>query len=220
MKLTKDDITILKNFAQINPGIELRAGKILQTIHEHQVLFAEAALSQEVPSNFAIYNLNNFLSIYSMFGDPTLEFSGDVLTFKEGTRKASYRAAERSMLTLPPDKEIKYPETIAQFSLTAKDFSSIKDFARIYDYSTVLIRNVDGLIQVQVKDIKNPSSDSLDIKTESETDIPMNVIMKINNLTLLDGAYEVEISSRMSLFKNKDKPVKYWVSIEKNSTIG
>jgi len=39
-------------------------------------------------------------------------------------------------------------------------------------------------------------------------------------VSLLDGGYDVEINEKVGVFTNKDQPVKYWAAIEKQSTVG
>jgi len=45
--------------------------------------------------------------------------------------------------------------------------------------------------------------------------------MNISNLKLLDGDYDVQISSKLiSKWINKSKPVTYYIALEKSSTFG
>jgi hypothetical protein len=45
--------------------------------------------------------------------------------------------------------------------------------------------------------------------------------MNIANMKIIDGEYDVFISSRLiSNWKNKSKPVEYFIALEKNSSFG
>lgn len=221
MKFTKDDIAILKNFAQINPGIELKKGSVLKTIHKHKVLLAEANLSQAIPEDFVIWDLNNLLGIHSqIFDDPDIEFTNEHLTIKDGRRKLIYRAADKSTITVVPEKPFTLPESVVKFDLDAKEFASLKEFARIFQYDNIVVRSDSGRVLVEATDLKNPASDKLSIDTGVDTEVALNVIFKVDNLKLLDGGYDVEINKMVGVFTNKDKPVKYWAAIEKQSTVG
>ena len=62
---------------------------------------------------------------------------------------------------------------------------------------------------------------SIDIDGEIKTDSPFNFILSINNLKILPGDYEVDISSKLiTQFKNKDVNVTYWIALEKISRFG
>ena len=66
MKLSNDTLAILKNFGNINPGIYFRKGKTLKTVSSHKNILVEATITDEIPADFGIYDLNNFLSVISL----------------------------------------------------------------------------------------------------------------------------------------------------------
>ena len=77
--------------------------------------------------------------------------------------------------------------------------------------------------EVRVTDKKNDTansySTSLDIKTED--DVSYKFWFKVENLKLLPGSYDVEVSSkRISYFKNQKLPIEYWIALEPESSYG
>ena len=71
MKLSKETLSVLKNFASINDGMVFRSGNILRTCDTQKQIMAETKISETIPSNFAIYDLNRFLSVLSIHDDDT-----------------------------------------------------------------------------------------------------------------------------------------------------
>jgi hypothetical protein len=49
MKLSNETLTVLKNFANINPGIEFKTGKKLTTISATKTVLAKAGIKDDFP---------------------------------------------------------------------------------------------------------------------------------------------------------------------------
>ena len=82
----------------------------------------------------------------------------------------------------------------------------------------VLEKNGSGS-SLTVKDKKNDTANnySLDVATDGEGEF--NFFFKVENMKLLDGTYDVEISSKnISHYTNKSSPVEYWIALEPEST--
>ena len=75
MKLSKKTLAILKNFATINQSIVVKPGNKLETISNVKDVFAKVEVEETFENNFAIYDLNEFLGVVSLFEDPDFEFS-------------------------------------------------------------------------------------------------------------------------------------------------
>ena len=89
MKLSTETISVLKNFSTINANLMVKAGSSLCTMSAMKNIVAKADVSEEFLSDFAIYDLNEFLSALSLFGRPDLEFNDDfVIITEEGTSKS------------------------------------------------------------------------------------------------------------------------------------
>ena len=67
MELSKETLTLIKNFAGINGSLMLKAGNRLSTISEGKNVMAETTISETLPIDFAIYDLNEFLNVVSLF---------------------------------------------------------------------------------------------------------------------------------------------------------
>ena len=78
MKLSDNTLTLLKNFSNINQSILFKQGKSLRTISVMKNILAEATINEELPKDFGIYDLNQFLNGLSLHNNPDLDFENEV----------------------------------------------------------------------------------------------------------------------------------------------
>ena len=67
MKLSNETLTVLKNFSSINQGIQFKKGTKLTTVSSGKTVLAQAVLKDSFPQDFCVYDLNQFLSVHSLF---------------------------------------------------------------------------------------------------------------------------------------------------------
>ena len=103
MKLTAETINILKNYAAINQNIQFKEGNKLSTISPQKNILTHAEISENVPSTFAIYDLNKLLGALSLFNDPELNVGDSKLKINGGGYEINYIYGDAAMLVLPPE---------------------------------------------------------------------------------------------------------------------
>ena len=112
MKISPDTTAILKNFAHINQGIFFKKGNVISTVSPQKNILADATISETIPQDFGIYDLNNFLSVNSLFKEGSeLEFDQNHVIIKGlgGRSKIKYRITDPSMIVVAPDKRPNLP---------------------------------------------------------------------------------------------------------------
>ena len=91
MKLSDRTINLLKNFASINQSILFKQGKSLRTISVMKNILAEANIDEDIPQEFGVYDLSQFLNSLGLFHEPELNFTGQsFVNIKEGKQKSKY----------------------------------------------------------------------------------------------------------------------------------
>jgi hypothetical protein len=222
MKLSNETLSVLKNFGAINQGIFFRKGKTLKTVSSHKNILAQVDINEDIPADFGVYDLNNFLSVVSLHkDDPSFDFDEKhvVIVGNKGRSKIKYRFCEPTMIVVPPEKEISMPDPEISFSLTAEDFDWILRAASVLSSPHIAIES-DGIkVNVVTLDLQNDSAhtDSLEIGNGDGNKYRM--VFKTENISkVLPGGYDVSISSKgVSHFKNKNIPLQYWVTTEQGS---
>ena len=119
MKLSEKTVNLLKNFASINQSILFKRGDSLRTMSVMKNILAEADISEEIPQDFAIYDLVQFLNGISLYGDPELDFGNEsYVTIRDGkNHRTKYFFADPSVIVTPPEKTLTLPTEDVCFTL-------------------------------------------------------------------------------------------------------
>ena len=75
MKLSEQTVSILKNFSAINQNLIIKQGSEISTVSAMKNIVATAKVEEIFPVEFAIYDLNEFLSGLSLFKKSRFRFS-------------------------------------------------------------------------------------------------------------------------------------------------
>lgn len=217
MNLSKETLSIIKNFSSINGSIMLKEGSKLSTISEGKNVMAEASITETFPSEFGIYDLNEFLGALSLFENPSLDFSDKFVLLSNGRSKIKYFAAGEGIVKSAPTN-IKFPTPEVEFTLDADQLSMIQRTAAALKCSDVSIVGSDGVLKIVVSDKKNDTANAYEVEL-GEASIEFMANLKVDNLKMMPGSYEVSISSKkISKFVCKDRDLVYYVAIEADSS--
>ena len=217
MKLINETISVLKNFSTINANLMVKAGSSLSTMSAMKNIVAKADVSEEFPSDFAIYDLNEFLSALSLFGKPDLEFDNDfVIITEEGTSKSlKYWFSDPSVVTTP-SKEISMPSTELTFNLSSDTLNEITKAAAVIGVPDMALAGGKLMVTDKKNSTANAYETSLDV---GDVAAEYKFWFKVENLKVMPGAYDVEVSSKkISHFTNTKLGVQYWIALEPEST--
>ena len=148
MKLSDNTLSVLKNFSTINQSILFKQGTKLRTISVMKNILAEVKLKEELPKDFGIYDLNQFLNGMGLHHNPELDFNNDgYVVIKEGKMRSKYFFADPQVIVTPPDKPIELPSEDVSFTLSTDQLDKLLKAApyinfKIYQLSVekVLLR--------------------------------------------------------------------------------
>ena len=222
MKLNQNTYNILKNFSEINTNILIKPGSELSTISTMRNIFAKATITESFESEFAIYDLNEFLSVVSSLNKPELSLEDKFMTIaSEGSKsKAKYFYSDPSVI-VAPTKEVNMPEADVTFSLSESNLSELKKMAAILKTPDLaLVGEKGGNTILKVCDKKNDTANNFDIVVGENATADYTFYFKVENMKMLSGDYDVSVSSKsISHFKNTKLPIEYWIALEPDSTI-
>ena len=221
MKLSDKTLSVLKNFSTINQSILFKQGSKLRTISVMKNILAEATITEEIPKDFGIYDLNQFLNGLSLHQSPELDFvnNGHVV-IKEGRMRSKYFFADPNVIITPPDKAIDLPTEDVAFELSTEQLDKLLKAAAIYQLADLAVEGGDGVVKLLVRDKKNDTSNSFSV-TVGETDKVFSFNFKVENIKILPGTYDVSVSSKLlSRFTSKNQDLTYYIALEPDSTFG
>ena len=220
MKLSDSTLSILRNFAGINNSILVKQGNRLRTISVAKNILAEANLTEEFPSDFALYDLNQFLNVNnSLFRNPELDFTDrGYVVISEGKSKQTFFFADPNVIVTPPDKDITLPTEDVCFELSTEQLDKLLKAAAINQLPDFSAIGRNGKVTLVVRDKKNDTSNNFNIVV-GETNSEFTFNFKVENIKILPGTYEVVVSQKLlSRFTSKNHDLTYYIALEPDST--
>ena len=219
MKLSDSTLTLLKNFSNINQSILFKQGKSLRTISVMKNILAEATINEELPKDFGIYDLNQFLNGLSLHNNPELDFDNDnFVIIKEGRSRSRYFFADPNVIVTPPDKSIELPSDDVSFELKTEQLDKLLKAAGIYQLPDLAVIGENGVVKLVVRDKKNDTSNDYAVVVgETEGNFVFN--FKVENIKLIPGSYDVVVSQKLlSKFTCREHDLTYYIALEPDST--
>jgi hypothetical protein len=216
MMLSPKTIQILKNFSNINPSILIKPGNVLATIATNKTVLAKANVDEEFDRLIPIYALNRFLSAMSLFNAPNIDFNENSAKISGERSSILYHYSDPQVILAPPEKEIKLPSVDVDTVVTNKAMQDVLKAMSVLGLPELAIVGDGEHLTLQALDIKNSAADTFSVSI-GETDKVFRAIFRAENIKIIDGDYQVQISSKgISKFIGPD--VTYWIAIEQTST--
>ena len=215
MKLSNDTREVLKNYSTINANLLVTSGNQIATMSQMKNIVSKATLPDTFESEFAIYDLNEFLSAMSLFDDPELDFGDSSVKISQGGQSLNYFYSDPTVVTTPKS-DITMPDPDATFTLKQSVFNQVLKASSVLGVpDMVLDVNETGQMNLRVSDRKNDTSNSFSVEVGEGGTPNQKFFFKVENLKLLSGDYEVKVSSKgISNFKNVNKDVEYFIALE------
>ena len=223
MKLSESTLSLLKNFSTINQSILFKQGTKLRTISVMKNILAEATVSEELPKDFGIYDLGQFLNGLSLHNSPELDFQEDnYVVIKEGRSRSKYFFADPQVIVTPPEKEMTLPSEDVSFELSTDQLDKLLKAAAIYQLPDLAVVGGNGVVKIVVRDKKNDTSNDFAITVGETSNYfckNFSFNFKVENIKILPGNYEVVVSQKLlSRFKSKNQDLTYFIALEPDST--
>ena len=217
MKISNDTRDVLKNFSTINQGIKVSSGNTLQTISNMKNILAVATVSEDFPQDFSIYNLPEFLGATSLLEDPDFQFGDASLTVADNNSSLAYFYASEGMVT-SPEKMITMPDAEIGIDISSTLLNELQKAASVLGVGDLVLSSDGTTIKLEVTDKKNSTSNTFSRIVGEGNGVSYTMNFKIENLKVLDGNYEVLVSSKgISHFTNKDVDLEYFIALEPDS---
>ena len=225
MNLSNETVSVLKNFASINQNLVIKSGNNISTMSAMKNIVASAEVKETFPTEFAIYDLNEFLASVSLFNNPSLDFKDDFVVMTEdgsASKTLKYWYSDPSVVTTVT-KEITMPECEVSFTLQYDLLSNVQKAAAIIGVPDMVLEGMDsGIALLKVTDKKNATANDyavkIDVNNDDGKNHPYKFWFKVENLKLLSGTYDIGVSSKnISHFVNTNVGIQYWIALEPES---
>lgn len=221
MKFDTRTIQILKNFSSIQPSLLFNKSEYVTTISLSQNVIARARLPIEIEKEFAVYDLNRFLGVMSLFDSPNIEIGNSQLhiSSEDSLRKTDYTFADRSMVYQPPSNAdinaLNDGGNKIGFVLTPEILSTLLKALGVLQLPEIAIVGDGKHIRMKAIDDNNPTGDSYSLIV-GYTDKIFKFVFRSENIKMLSDTYNVELNSKgFAYFKSND--IEYWIQSQSAS---
>ena len=218
MQLSVKTIDVLKNFSTINQSLIFPQGSTIKTLSPKRNILAIANIDEKIPERFAIYELNQFLGVLSLFTEPDLDIKHQHVQISNGSGHVSdYYFAEEAMIEAPPEKSLQIDDAAVTFELKESQLKACMQAARVMQLTTVVVESDGTDVVLKAVNTDNAASNTYRVKVAKSNE-KFRFIFSVDNLRLLPFTYNVTIAKTgISNFKSTDGMVEYWIATEHES---
>lgn len=210
MKLDPQTLAILENFGTINQGIVIKPGSRLRTYAVLENIFAACDVPNEFPREFAVYDLNELLATLSLLKDPDLEFKNDHILITSGGTRVKYFYSSPAVVVVPPANDISLNDPMATLVLKSEDIKRIQKSA-----AALKLKELQFCSDSIKAFNSNAVGNQISIDVEVDGDISSPKVIKIDNLKMIDGDYDVTVYGPAIKFQSRTIPsLFYFVTVE------
>lgn len=220
MKFSDNTISVLKNFSTINQSLLFRRGNVIRTMSGMKNILAEAIIDEDLPKDFCIYELNQFLNGLSLHQPAELDFVNEsYVTIKDsGNNKTKYYYCNPDVIVSPPDKNMELPSQDICFQINSAKLNQLLKAASVYQVPDLCAVGDGKEIRLVVHDKDNTTSNEYSINV-GETDKVFSMNFKVVNIKIIPGEYDVVICKKgISKFINTAMNIVYYIALEPDST--
>ncbi len=215
MKLSDNTLSVLKNFASINSGVVLKPGKTQKTISAEKSILVEATIEDNIPTEFGIYDLNQFLGIVTTLKNPEITFGENVVVLDDGELSVSYRGCSSNLVITPPDKELVLKDITTKFSLPNATSQKLIKVATTINLPNLSVIGKDGALLLKIHEKANDTSNDGVQKIGDYAGKDFIATFKTENLKLLPDDYNVEVQAgAFAKFTNHKDTLTYFIALE------
>lgn len=226
MKISSKTISLLQSFAQISSNLLVKPGKKLATRNAVNSIQARAVVDETFPQQFAIYDLNQLLSLISVSEHPDIEFGDKSLVIRSANGgEIEYFYADESLVTVPNENPPQL-EDVYTFKLTASDIQTIVKTASIVSATMLSIVSDKGKVTLSINDPKNSTSHSYK-KPLGDATTSFNVKMAIDSFKVVADEYNVRVAHAVAktgkvlvfFFESTSSDLTYLIAADSTSKV-
>lgn len=223
MQISRETLSILKNFRDLNSNILISPGNIIKTLTPAKNVMATAVVEEDFPVEFGIWDLTSFLGTVSLFDDPDFEFHDKHVVIKNNSSsRVKYYYSEPTLLTVPT-KDVMMPDTVVSIDMSEDMFNELKKAASVLGLSNLSFVCDGSGVKATLCDKKNTTNNTYSIDVQGATfneNARFNFDFNIENLRFIPGSYTMNIAEKVvSEFTNSNGiDITYWVALEGTSS--
>lgn len=226
VKLSKGDIETLQSVFLINQSVRINANnKQLRVMDVSKTRAVLAELSTEIPRQFCIYDVREFLQVLNLFKDPILDFSHPtcvIVKSEDNTQRVTYMDASVDMIKSYYEKDIPIGDPDVEVEVTGEQLDLVMKATSSMRLDFIGFRSVNGKIVLTAFNPKTKSDgangESSNIVVElGDTDAEFDLFYSAASLNVLNGDCKFQLT-RKCLSRVENSGRVYFITMSKDST--
>jgi gp45 sliding clamp, C terminal len=194
MKLSEQTLSLLKNFASINPSIKFKAGSEIRTVSTGGEMVAKATIDAEFPQDFCVYDLSRFLQCATLIGTPELEFGDNTVTMIGENNAIHYGFTDPTLIDGANYSKVYPIETlVCEVEISQQKLQKIKQAASVLGVPNISLVGDGRSINLVAHDVKNKSADRYKVLVGT-TDKKFTVNYKVLDFKMISDDYVLRVS--------------------------
>lgn len=219
MKVSKSTLDTFKNFASINTNLLVREGQTLSTVSNSMSILCRATVTESFPKEFAIYDLNQFLSLLTMDENADLQFGDESVTVQTNVGKFEFFYAEQAVIKAAPPEEkmakINALDELFSFEMTEDDIKTIYRASSAISAPFLRVYGNGQEVFISVGDPNTPKSNSFTVSLGASS-LEFDARLSIENFKVITDNYKVTVAKqRIMKFSNDERT--YWLALDPSS---
>jgi hypothetical protein len=218
VKLSTETLNLLKNYASINTNILFRQGNTLSTVSPGKNIFARATVTETFPREFAVYDLNSFLSLLTFMEDQDVEFSEKSIKVTKDGSEFEYFYSDPGTVTAAPDKSLEI-EPFWSFELSSDMINTLLRASAITGAPMISVVSDSKSVVLKVGDPNNQSSNSFKKTIAGEAPV-FDCRLKTENLKVISDNYTVSLGRKRAMsLVSKGRDLTYYLALDPSSSV-
>ncbi len=219
MKFSDNTQNVLKNLSNLNMGLILRQDAPTYSKKTTREVLAEWKPVEDFPFDFAIADLNAFLSTVSMFKESEIEFENDYIEISQGNSTVKYGYSNEIVVDAPADEDIQATKDITDdlevsFVLTNETLVSLHKASSVMKLDTVTFTASAGELIVVVSDSEKVTTNKFTVNLGA-INSEFTFVMPTERLkSVINASYEVCVDTRLIKLYSEPLSLTYWLSLD------
>lgn len=233
MKLSKETLDILGSTTQINDGIVIQPGNVIQAESEAADVFVRAEIVETFPTKVVFSRTAGFIQTLKLFDDPDIEFKEDHCVISSGSNSCRYYYGHDSLIANGHWHNIPDESIALTFNLSKDTIKTIQKATNVLDLNQIEFTNNDGKILCNILDRdSNSTTNSSEFNStannnsysitlgDCDPSSDFKIVLRQDIFNVYPGDYTFKIAKMKFVVvcaENNDTPIAYQIAANRAS---
>lgn len=222
----KSTLTVLENFARLNPACCLEKGNVIRTANPAKTVLCTVKIKETIPEKFNIVNLPSFLTMLKLplFAECEIEITEQKTTISNAKARQTFLAGADGLIKLPkPEQTPGMGDLKFEGSLTHETQQHIATVTRAMKHDLVEFTAVGGKLKLRTvgsSDAESSNPHEIEIGSTTASDYKIAVKAEYLNVIPTDYKFQVGLNDKnqneclVLTSQDAEETVQYFIGAE------